>query len=119
MKIVSYNLRSGGNTENDNHWQRLIREFLPDIVCAQETLHPKQYLSQEEFSQLKGCVHSFAHHGKWGSAILSRNQQLEEIHLQGYEGRVVGAKIPNIAVNGIPQPVLVFSIHAPSPGTYE
>ncbi len=119
MKIVSYNLRYGGNTEKNNHWQRLIREFLPDVVCAQETLHPKQYLSYEEFSQFRGCVHLFVHHGKWGSAILSRNKQLEEIHLQGYEGWVVGAKIPNIAVNGVSQSVLVFSIHAPSPGPYE
>lgn len=119
MKIVSYNLRYGGNTEKDNHWRKLIQDFAPDIVCAQESLHPSQYLTHEELSQFKGCVHSFVHHGKWGSAILSRNHHLEEIHLPAFQGWVVGARIPDVVINGTSQSVLIFSVHAPSPGPYE
>jgi endonuclease/exonuclease/phosphatase family metal-dependent hydrolase len=119
MKIISYNLRYGGSVGKDNHWQELIRNFTPDIVCAQESLHPDQYLTPDELSQFDGRVHSFVHHGKWGSAILSRNFQLEEIHLPGYEGWVVGARIPELVIGGVPQSVLVFSIHASSPGPYE
>ncbi len=96
MKLVSYNLRYGGNTGKDNHWQQMIKEFVPDIVFAQESQHPDRYFSSDEFSQFKGCVHSNVHHGKWGSAILSKNHKLEEVSLSvpEYEGWVVGARFP-------------------------
>jgi endonuclease/exonuclease/phosphatase family metal-dependent hydrolase len=127
MKLVSYNLRYGGNTANTekvNHWQQLIKEFVPDIVFAQESHHPERYFSSsDEFSQFKGCVHSNVHHGKWGSAILSKNHKLEEVSLSvpEYEGWVVGARIPDLLIGGVVQPVLIFSIHAPSlsTGSYE
>lgn len=121
MKIVTYNLRSGGKTTMGNHWQSLIQDFNPDIVFAQESLHPEKYFSPEEFSKFKGCIHSNVHHGKWGSAILSKSHHLERVSLSlsEYEGWVVGARVPELVIGGLAQSVMVFSIHAPSPGPYE
>ena len=121
MKIASYNLHYGGNTNADNHWQRLNREFQPDFICAQESLHPSKYFSPEEFANFKGCIHSNVHHGRWGSAILSRSQPLEEVTLGSseFDGWVVGAMVPNFVIGGISQSVLILSVHAPSPGPYE
>jgi len=121
MKVVSYNLHYGGKTDAGNHWQRMMGEFAPDIVCAQESLHPERYFLPDEFSQFKGCVYSNVQHGRWGSAILSKNHQLEPVSLSlpEYEGWVVGARIPDLVIGGVSQPVLIFCVHAPSPGPYE
>lgn len=119
MRVISYNLRYGGNIGTDNPWQRMLREFTPDIVCAQESFHPDQYFSADEFSQFKGCVWSCVPERKWGSAILSKSHQLEPVCLPEYEGWVVGASVPDLLIDGVPRSVMIFSIHAPSPGPYE
>lgn len=119
MKIVSYNLRNGGNTDGDNHWRRLIREFDPDIICAQESLPPEQYFSPDEFSRFKGCVHGYVPHGRWGSAILSTRHSLEPVALPEFGGWVVGARVPDAVIGGTVQSVLIYCVHAPSPGPYE
>lgn len=119
--IASYNLHFGGHTNDANHWQKLNAEFQPDFICAQESWHPSKYFSSEEFSQFKGCIHSNVHHGKWGSAILSRNHELEEISLSlpEFDGWIVGARIPDLVIGGIAQATLIFNVHVPSPGPYE
>ena len=76
MKITSYNFYFGDNTNNDNHWQRLNKEFQPDINLRTRDFSPRK-IPPEEFAQFQGCVHSNVHHGKWGSAILSRKHNLE------------------------------------------
>lgn len=103
----------------ENHWQRLFRDFDPGIVFAQESLHPNRYFLPEDFSQFKGCLYAAVPHGKWGSAILSRHHQLESIPLPEFEGWVVGARVPDLKINGRAQPAMIFSVHAPSPGPYE
>ena len=121
MKIVSYNLHFGGNTNPDNHWQRLNSEFQPEFICAQESLHPSKYFSPEELAKFKGCIHSNVHHGRWGSAILSRNHILEEVTLElpEFDGWVVGAIVHDFKVVDTSKTVLILSVHAPSPGPYE
>jgi endonuclease/exonuclease/phosphatase family metal-dependent hydrolase len=121
MRFVSYNMRSGGKLGQDNTWQQVIGEFAPDIVFAQESLHPSKYFSASEFTRFTGCVHEHVHHGKWGSAILSRNHHLEPLALPSgeYKGWVVGALISDVLIGGATQPIAAFSIHAPSPGPYE
>ena len=119
MKIVSFNMHFGGKTGPNNSWQRLIAEVAPDIVFAQESFHPEEYLSAEALAQFTEPVWKSVPGRKWGSAILSKNHQLEPVTLQGFEGWVVGAEIPDLVVGGIEQRALVFSIHAPSPGPYE
>lgn len=121
MKIATYNLHFGGHTNDTNHWQSMLSEFQPDFICAQESFHPSKYLSVEEFSKFKGCIHRNVHHGKWGSAILSRSHELDEVSLSlpEFEGWVVGARVHDFPLGNSYQTILLFSIHAPSPGPYE
>lgn len=118
MNIVSYNLRFGGKTGSINPWGKMIEDFTPDIVFAQESFHPRDYFLPEQFDQFRGCIWSNVTKQKWGSAILSRNCQLEARPLPGFEGWVVGAIARDLPVGGIKQDVLIYSIHAPSPGPY-
>ena len=121
MKIASYNFRFGGKLGTDNQWQQLMRDLDPEIVFAQESFHPSRYFSAEEFAKFKGCVHTNVNHGHWGSAIVSKSHELEPLSLPQaeFEGWVVGARVPNLLIGAKPQSVLLFSIHAPSPGNYE
>lgn len=121
MKVATYNLHFGGHTNTGNHWQSLISEFQPDFICAQESFHPSKYLSTDEYAKFKGCIHHNVHHGKWGSAILSRNHELEEVSLSlpEFEGWVIGARVHDFPLGDTRSTILLFSIHAPSPGPYE
>lgn len=123
MKLVTYNLHYGGNTEQDNHWQQMMKAFQPDIIFAQESHHPDRYFTPDKPHDFKQALHTNVHHDKWGSAILSKNHRLEEISLSKpeYKGWVVGAIIPDLKIGKIEQSVLIFSIHAPSleKGSYE
>lgn len=123
MRLVSYNLHYGGNTESDNHWQHVVKEFQPDIVFAQESHHPDKYFAADKPHDFKQAIHSNVHHDKWGSAILSKKHHLEEVSLSNpeFKGWVVGARISDFVIGKIEQPVLIFSIHAPSlkKGSYE
>ncbi len=118
MKIISYNLRSGGKTGQNNHWQRLLREFAPDFVFAQESLHPNQYHLDQINLGPEYCIHELVSHGKWGSAIWSRNVPLETVELPAFNGSVVGAKIRNPIPGDPAQFAMMFSIHAPTSKSY-
>ena len=123
MKIMSYNLRNGGGKKH-NLWQKMISEFSPDIVFAQESRHPRSYFDTKAFAEFKDCIHAnVPTHEQWGSAILSRHHRLIQVSLSQpeYAGWVVGAMVPDFAIGGKTQSVLLFSIHAPTlPGrSYE
>ncbi len=94
---------------------------MPDFICAQESLHPSEYFAAEDFAKFKGCIHANVHHGRWGSAILSRTHALEAVTLglPEFDGWVVGAMVHDLVVGGVSQSVLILCIHAPSPGPYE
>ena len=95
-----------------------LGDFTPDIVCAQESLHPREYFTAESGGVLKHCVHEFVSHGKWGSAIYSRMLPLEPVHLQKFSGSVVGAKILNPSADGQARSAMIFSLHAPTSRSY-
>lgn len=118
MKIVSYNLRSGGKTGQDNHWQRLLSDFSPDIVFAQESLDPRKYFSGQVEIADKRCLHKLVSHGKWGSAIWSKSMDLEPVELPNFKGSVVGARIMNPIPDSDSQTAMIFSIHAPTSPSY-
>jgi exonuclease III len=120
VNIVSYNLNHRSSAPENNLWQRMIKEISPEIVFAQESFEPSQYFGKEEFFELKGhVVWAPVLGGKWGSAILSPQHALERVDLPGFEGWVSGAWISDFILGGVRCPILVFSVHAPSPGPYE
>lgn len=119
MKLCTYNLRQGGHKNHGNHWLRMLEELGADIVCAQESGDPSLYFTPEVFAGFKGCLHANVPHGKWGSAILAKHYALERIDMPGFEGWVTGAKIKDVDVGGALRAITVFSLHAPSLGSYE
>lgn len=119
MKVVSYNLRFGGGSKTPNLITTLLSELVPDLVFAQEALHPSEYLSQESLSKFAGSVHRAVPGRSWGSMIMSRHWPLEEIMLPEFHGWVVGAKLHTAVIGGAITPLTVFSLHAPSPGPYQ
>ncbi len=119
MKFCSYNLRYGGHKNHANHWQRLLDDLGADIVFAQESEDPGQYFTSEAFARFKSCIHANVAHGKWGSAILAKNHALEQIEVRGFDGWAIGARIKGVKIDGIPQTITAFCLHAPSPGPYE
>ncbi len=119
MKIFSYNLHFGGKTGLGNHWQKLIAEFDPDIIFAQESFDPNQYFRNGQISHPKSFLWEPVEGRKWGSAIVTPRHQIEPVELDEFGGWVIGGRISNVMIGGISQSVMVFSIHAPSPGPYE
>ena len=53
----------------------------------------------------------------WGSAVFSNSGSVEAVSVPGFFGWVVGAEIRGAAWQlGLPDPLLAFSVHAPSRG---
>lgn len=119
MKFCTYNLRYGGHKNHGNHWQRLLDDLGADIVFAQESEDPSRYFTSETFARFKSCIHANVAHGKWGSAILAKDHALEQVEVQGFDGWVIGARIKGVKIDEVPQTIMAFCLHAPSPGSYE
>jgi endonuclease/exonuclease/phosphatase family metal-dependent hydrolase len=119
MKIVSYNIHFGGKTGPANQWHEVFAGIAPDIVFAQESLHPCEYFSADQFAGYNGCIWSAVPERKWGSAILAPGHELEPVNLDEFGGWVVGGKVSDLMIGGVKQTAMVFSVHAPSPGPYE
>lgn len=123
LRLLTYNLHFGGR-KDQNLWERMMNDFVPDIVFAQESRHPLEYFTQRRFANLRGCVHqNVPTHQQWGSAIISTKHRLLPVPVTDgdYNGWVVGALAPDIEIGGNVQEVLLVSFHAPSlnSGTYE
>jgi exonuclease III len=113
MKIVTYNLRYGGKKGDGNHWERIMDEFSPDLVLAQETFNPREYFSTKSSHTFSSVVWASVP-AEWGSAILSVRHKLTPILVPGFEGWVVGGSIDEFIIGGVSKPLFVFSIHAPT-----
>lgn len=118
MKVVSYNLHFGGRKGPDNVWQHMVRDFTPDLVFAQESRDPCKDLSAGDDIHGRHCLWKNAQDRDWGSAIFARTALLEPVPLGAFEGWVIGARINDIAIGGERRSLMVFSIHAKSPGPY-
>jgi endonuclease/exonuclease/phosphatase family metal-dependent hydrolase len=119
MKIVSYNLHFGGKKGDANQWQKVLAEFDPDIIFAQESFDPGEYFSLEQRADSKWRLWAPVSGVKWGSAIVTPRHELEPVELDEFAGWVTGGRISNLTIGGKSQSVMVFSVHAPSPGPYE
>lgn len=123
LRLLTYNLHFGGG-KDQNLWKRMMDDFSPDIVFAQETRHPRDYFEKPEFSAFKSCVHqNVPTHGQWGSAILSKRHELRQVPVtdEDYKGWAIGALARDLEIGGMPQEILLVSFHAPSlkSGSYE
>ncbi len=118
MKVVSYNVHFGGKSNAPNPWRRLMEEFQPDVICAQETHKPQEYVLREDWATLRNPAWRRVKGRSWGSAVFAPRHELEEIPLDDFGGWVVGAKIASATIDGRATPLSIFCVHAPSPGPY-
>lgn len=117
MRVVTYNLHYGGHTKQGNQWERVLKEFDPDIVLAQESFHPEGYLSDDSHIDMERSAVWQPLPCKWGSAILAPKHEISKIDIPTeLEGWVVGGNIASFPVGGICKPLTVFSVHAPTTG---
>ncbi|MBI1877646.1 MAG: hypothetical protein HYR94_05350 [Chloroflexi bacterium] len=114
MRIVTYNFRAGGKRGEQNQWSKILTDFAPAIVFAQETRNPKLEVPENyQINQNRFVWHPV--NSKWGSAVFIRDGEIKPLDLPGFEGWVVGAKIsePNWFKTR-QRPLQVFSVHAPT-----
>jgi exonuclease III len=114
MKIVTYNFRYGGKKGDSNHWGKIMSEFSPDLVLAQESYNPQDYFPPDQFPVKSSSVVWAPVPAKWGSAILAVRQKLTPIHVPTFEGWVAGGRIDDFLIGGVCKQLYIFSVHAPT-----
>ncbi len=116
MKLLTYNLKYGGQKKGINYWAKMIDIFSPDIIFAQESNNPYSYFPADTQLFTEHSTYWEATRNSWGSAIYVRDNLIEPINIPGFEGWVVGGRIKQSLMNK--KELFIFSVHAPSPGPY-
>lgn len=116
MKIATYNILKGGSRRV--HWSKMIDEQNVELLLVQESYSPTEHLPQLLYpNSHTQSVWEMVPQNGWGSAIFSSRGTLKQIFVSGFAGWVVGAEICGAHWQPSQRdPMLVFSIHAPSRG---
>ncbi len=110
MRLITYNFHAGGKRGEQNQWSKILTDFVPDIVFAQETRDPK--LEVPPGYQIKPDRFVWQPvNSRWGSALFIRDGEIRPLDLPGFAGWVVAAEInPSMG----PRPLRLFSVHGPT-----
>jgi hypothetical protein len=111
MKIA---ILKGGSTRE--HWVRMVEENGVDLLLVQESYHPDKHFPALFYPDArKQSAWEMVEQNGWGSAVFSKSGALTPVAVPGFSGWVVGAEITGAAwqVNHA-DPILAFSLHAPS-----
>lgn len=113
MRISTYNLLRGGAALT--HWSQMICEVGVDLLLVQESYAPERHERPLlDFRSADKSIWSAVPGHDWGSGIFCSSGELSELQLKDFEGWCCGAKLAGSEWNDGEQPLLVFSIHAPS-----
>lgn len=116
MKIATYNILKGGSQRV--HWLRMIEDFKVDLLLVQESYPHDQHLSPLTYPDAeKRSAWEMAGNNSWGSAFYSCTGSVKPVLILHFAGWVIGAEISRASwQSGITDPLLAFSVHAPSRG---
>jgi endonuclease/exonuclease/phosphatase family metal-dependent hydrolase len=116
MRIATYNIRKGGSRRV--HWVRVIEDFGVDLLLVQESYPYHEYLPPLMYPDAgKQSAWEMAEKNGWGSGVFSRTGSVKPVAVPKFSGWVGGAEISEASWQaGIADPLLAFSIHAPSKG---
>jgi exonuclease III len=116
MKIATYNILKGGSQRV--HWVRMIQYHDVDLLLVQESYAHQEHLPPLLYPDAgKQSAWEMAEKNGWGSAVFSRTGSVKPITVPNFTGWVVGAKIIRASWQaGSADPLLAFSVHAPSKG---
>lgn len=116
MKVAAYNILKGGTQRV--HWVRMIEDYGVDLLLVQESYPHHEHLPPHLYPDALGqsAWEMVGKHG-WGSAVFSRTGSVKPVAVPGFPGWVVGAEVRGASWQaGIADPLLAFSVHAPSRG---
>jgi endonuclease/exonuclease/phosphatase family metal-dependent hydrolase len=116
MKIATYNILKGGAQRV--HWVRMIEGFGVDLLLLQESYSQDEHLPPLLYPDARSqSAWEMAGQNGWGSAVFSRTGAVKRVRVPGFAGWVVGAEISGASWQaGLADPLLAFSVHAPSKG---
>jgi exonuclease III len=116
MKIGTYNILKGGAKRV--HWVKLIEGYDVDLLLVQESYTHDEHLPLRSYPDARSqSVWERAEQNSWGSAVFSRTGSVKPVAVSGFSGWVVGAEISGASWQaGFADPLLAFSVHAPSKG---
>src|SRR5947207_3496864 len=116
MNIATYNILKGGSQRV--HWVRLIEDYGVDLLLVQESYAHHEHLPPPLYPNAgKQSAWEMAESNRWGSAVFSRSGSVKRLAVPSFSGWVVGAKISGASWQArIADPLLTFSVHAPSRG---
>jgi exonuclease III len=116
IKIAAYNILKGGSQRV--HWVRMVQDYDVDLLLVQESYAPHEHLPPLLYPNAgKQSAWKRAEKNSWGSAVFSRTGAVEPVAVRNFTGWVVGAEISGAPWQaGLADPLLAFSVHAPSKG---
>src|SRR6516165_1045893 len=116
MKVATYNLLKGGSQRV--HWIRMIEDYGVDLLLVQESYPHHEHLPRLVYPNAgKQSAWEMAEKNGWGSGVFSRTGSVKPVAVPNFSGWVVGMEISGASWQaGIGDPLLAFSVHAPSKG---
>lgn len=114
MKLATYNILKGGSQRV--HWVRMVEDFGVDLLLVQESYPHHEHLPPLMYPDAGArCAWEMVEQNRWGSAVYSRTGSVKLVPVPGFTGWVVGAEITGASWQaGGADPLLAFSVHAPS-----
>jgi exonuclease III len=116
MRIATYNLLKGSSQRV--HWVRMIEEFGVDLLLVQESYAHHEHLPPLMYPDAgKQSAWEMAEKNGRGSGVFSQTGSVKSVAVPNFAGWVVAAEITGASWQaGIADPLLAFSVHAPSKG---
>jgi endonuclease/exonuclease/phosphatase family metal-dependent hydrolase len=116
MNIATYNILKGGSQRV--HWVRMVEDHAVDLLLVQESYAHHEHLPPRTYPEARGqSAWERAGRNGWGSAVFSGTGTVKSVGVPGFSGWVVGAEISGASWQaGVADPLLAFSVHAPSKG---
>lgn len=116
MKVATYNIQKGGAQRV--HWVRMIEDNGVDLLLIQESYPHHEHLPPLLYPDaMHQSAWEMVENSGWGSAVFTRTGSVKQVAVPDFAGWVVGAEISGASWQvGVADPLLVFSVHAPSRG---
>jgi endonuclease/exonuclease/phosphatase family metal-dependent hydrolase len=114
MRIVTYNFRLGGKKGEQNQWRKILSDFNPDIVLAQEVRHPQVDIPDLYKANESGFLWSpITDH--WGNLLFTRQGKITQLNLPGLGNWVTGVEITELNWPHLSSRSLrIFNVHVPT-----
>ncbi len=114
MRLATYNILKGGS--HRVHWVRMIEDLGVDLLLVQESFPHHEHLPPLLYPDAqKQTAWETVEQCRWGSGVYSKTGVVKLVGVPGFSGWVVGAEISGASwQGGIADPLLAFSVHAPS-----